>query len=442
MKFIVIFALLLVSLLASSGAIKPKKSLTVLTRNAPTTYYYGADDKPRGFEYDMVKAFASDRGYDVNFTVKPSIKEVLEALSYGEADFAAAGLTNTPKRQRFFLMGPDYYDVQEQVICGYKKNPKSTQDLLQYKIEIIRNSSYADTMKKIRGGLPSLSWKEHEGFTTEHIFERINQKKVECTVADSHIVSINRRYYPRMNVAFAVSEKESLAWMLPKSNKSIALQKEIQHWFKTFKKSKKFTTLKDTYFAHVEIFDYVDIRTYHERIKSRLPKYLKIFQAAGKKYDIDWRLLAAQAYQESHWNPNAKSPTGVRGMMMLTLPTAKQMGIKNRLDPKQSIEGGAKYMARQIKYAPKNVKGKIDRVKFALAGYNIGRGHIYDAIKLGKNLGRNPYIWVNMKKILPLLSEREHFKELRYGYARGHEPVHYVIRINNYFDILQQYYDK
>jgi membrane-bound lytic murein transglycosylase F len=440
MRFLTLTLLLVMSLLGASKAAAPKKQITVLTRNAPTTFYYGPQDIKRGFEYDLVEAFAHERGYRVKYIVKHSIEEVLEALQAGEGDFAAAGLTNTPQRRKLFLMGPGYYDVQEQVVCGYKKSPKTKEDLLKYKIEVIKRSSYIETMHRLKKELSELTWLEHEGYTTEHIFERISDNKIDCTIADSHIIALNRRYYPRLTIAFAVSEVEQLAWLFPRVNRTYKLRQEVQNWFSHFKKTENFRKIKDTYFSHFEIFDYVDLRTYHKRIKSRLPKYLKMFQEAGKKYDIDWRVLAAQAYQESHWNPKAKSPTGVRGMMMLTRPTAKQMGVKNRLDPRQSIFGGAKYLARQIERAPKRVKGKIERVKFAFAGYNIGRGHIYDAIKLGKKLDMNPYIWLNMKKILPLLSEREYFKDLKYGYARGNEPVQYVTRINNYFDILKKYY--
>ncbi len=321
-----------------------------------------------------------------------------------------------------------------------QKTPKSKKELVNFKIEVIKDSSYIETINKIKKEIPELEWTEHEGYNTEHIFERIDQQSIDCTIADSHIIALNRRYYPKMRAMFAVSEKEHLSWMFPEKNSSKALHMEVTKWFKKFKRTEKFSNIKDTYFSHFEIFDYFDLKVYHERIKSRLPKYIKHFKGAGEKYGIDWRILAAQAYQESHWDPRAKSPTGVRGMMMITHPTAKQMGIKNRLDPKQSIYGGAKYMVRQIKYAPKRVTGAVDRVKFALAGYNVGRGHIYDAIKLGRRLGRNPYIWMNMKKLLPLLSKRKYFKNLKYGYARGHEPVQYVTRINNYYDILCQYY--
>ncbi len=419
-----------------------QKALQVLTRNAPTTYYYGNLDKPVGFEHDLVEAFAQDHDYKVEFILKDSIKELVTALQVGEGDLAVAGLTRTPERVKQFFMGPGYLDVREEVVCAKKSDIRSLADLDSSRLEIIAKSSYSETLRKVHPKYPKISWKEHKGYTTEHIFERMAQGKVDCTVADSHIVAINRRYYPHLHVAFTLSEKESLSWMLPKRGTSVLLQQEVTEWFKTFKHSQRFAIIKERYFSHVELFDYVDIAVFHKRMKSRLPKYIDSFRRGGKKYGIDWRLLAAQAYQESHWDPRATSPTGVRGMMMLTLPTAKAMDVNNRLNYRESIDGGAKYLTRQIRLMPKSIKGHRNRAKFALAAYNIGRGHLYDAINLGKKLGKDPYVWVEMKKILPLLSERKHYKELRYGYARGNEPVRYVTRINNYYDILTQSYKK
>ncbi len=433
MKIISTLFLMLLSLYA-------QKTLNVLTRNAPTTFYYAADGTKAGFEHDLIMEFAKDNGYKVHFIIKNSIKELIESLENREGDIAAAGLTSTQGRRKKFLITPGYYNVQEQIVCGHNKEPQDVADLKKYSIEIITKSSYVESMQTLKQKYPYLKWRENEGYTTEHIFNEIDKKKVDCTVSDSNIIAINRRYFPHLHVAFAVSEKRQLSWMLPRKSDSFKLHAQISKWIMKFKKSRKFTRIKDRYFAHTAFFDYVDISIYHKRIKKVLPKYIDSFKRAGKKYDIDWRLLAAQAYQESHWNPKAKSPTGVRGMMMLTLATAKELGVTNRLNYRHSIEGGAKYMKNLMRRTSDGVKNRSDRYKFALAAYNIGMGHVFDAIRLANKIGKNPYNWTNMKKILPLLADRKYYKELRYGYARGSEPVKYVRRINNYFDILRQYY--
>ncbi len=416
-----------------------EKWLKVLTRNAPTTFFYDAQNEPAGFEYDLIKAFAKDNGYKVRIVVKDSVQGVMHAMLAGEGDIAAAGLTKTALRNRRLYTGLSYLTVREEAVCRHGVHPKNPGDLAGLKLEVIADSSYVETLTKLQKTYPELAWKEHPGYTTEHIFERMQRKKVDCTIADSHIVDINRRYFPHLNVPFAVSEEESLVWYFPKTPKGFALMRQSARWFKRFERSTRFKLIKERYFGHIVKFDYVDTARYHTRIKKRLPKYIDSFRRGGKKYGIDWRILAAQAYQESHWNPRAKSPTGVRGMMMLTLATAKQLGVTNRLNYRHSIEGGAKYMKQLLKRIPDKVKGR-DRYKFALAAYNIGMGHLYDAVNLGKKLGIDPYNWRNMKTLLPKLAERKYYKKLRYGYARGTEPVRYVTRIENYYDILLRYY--
>lgn len=173
-------------------------------------------------------------------------------------------------------------------------------------------------------------------------------------------------------------------------------------------------------------------------MESRLPKYKKYFQEAGSRFSIDWTLLAAISYQESHWNPKAKSFTGVRGLMMLTKNTAKILGVKNRLDPKQSIIGGTRHINQMLKFVPEDVEGE-NRLKFALAAYNIGMGHVKDAQELAKKIGLNHNTWNDLKRVLPLLSQKKYYKTLKYGYARGEEPVRYVEAIYNYRNILQKH---
>ena len=417
-------------------------TITFVTRNAPTTYYIDARNQPAGFEYDLMKAFAEARHYHLKIIVEDSVQGVLQAMRRHKAQIAAAGLTQTKTRDEKLLPGPPYLTVEEKVVCRSGLHPKKITDLIPLNLEIIAQSSYLETLQKLKKSYPKLHWKEHKGYTTEHIFERMERKLVDCTLADSNIVDLNWRYFPHLNVPFTIGPRHHLVWYFPKNREGEKLQKEVREWFKRFRSTPAFKTIKERYFGHIVKFDYVDIARYHKRILKRLPKFLPYFRQSSRKYGIDWRILAAQAYQESHWDPKAKSPTGVRGIMMLTRPTAKELGVINRLDPQESIEGGAKYLSRLFKRIPKSVKDPIDRYRFALAAYNIGMGHLYDAIRLGKSLGIDPYHWYTMKKLLPKLAMREYYKKLRYGYARGTEPVRYVTRIKNYYDILVKYYPK
>lgn len=186
-----------------------------------------------------------------------------------------------------------------------------------------------------------------------------------------------------------------------------------------------------------KILPHYDRKVFFQHLKTRFPKYREHFQEAAEQHNISWMLLASQAYQESHWNRRAKSPTGVRGLMMLTRRTAASLGIKNRLDPVRSIHGGARYLARMHDRIPKAVH-PADRTFFALAAYNVGLGHIQDARTLARRENKNPNKWRDMTQILPLLSQKEYYESLRYGQARGDEPVRYVERIRAYHSLLDQ----
>ncbi|MGO1693869.1 MAG: transglycosylase SLT domain-containing protein, partial [Marinobacter sp.] len=181
--------------------------------------------------------------------------------------------------------------------------------------------------------------------------------------------------------------------------------------------------------------NYVGARTFMHHVENRLPSYESLFRDHASIFNMDWRLLAAIGYQESHWRPNAISPTGVRGLMMLTRNTANYIGINNRLDAEESIQGGAKYFRMVHKKIPERI-AEPDRTWFALASYNVGYGHLEDARRLTEGAGKNPDRWMDVKEFLPLLAQKEWYKQTRYGYARGHEPVLYVQNIRRYYDVL------
>ncbi len=408
-------------------------TLVVLTRNSQTTYYEGADGLA-GFEYELVKSFADDMGVEVEFRVLDSISEILTAMRNGEGHIAAASLTRTSAREQTFLFGPDYLQVQQQVICRRGQSvPKSPEDLVGVRLMVIKDSSYEERLRELQEEIPDLTWESTDEYPTEQLLERVWEEEIDCTVADSNIVAVNRRHYPELVVAFPITDKQSIAWIL--KNNAYQLREEIEFWLERYDESDALVTLRDRYYSHLEIFDYVDIRAYHRRINERLPPYQPYFKEAGDRYGIPWALLAAQAYQESHWDNSAVSPTGVKGIMMLTRKTAAQLRVKNRLDPKQSILGGAKYMSQLLLRVPERVVGP-DRIWFALAAYNVGMGHVYDAQVLAERFGKDPYKWRDLKTVLPLLSKRKYYKTLKHGYARGYEPVKYVQRIREFYDIL------
>jgi membrane-bound lytic murein transglycosylase F len=314
------------------------------------------------------------------------------------------------------------------------KFPRDIEDLEGLKIIVGSGTSYSETIASLQSDGFDINATITDAYSTEELLSMVAKHEIDCTIADSNVYAINLRYFTEISLAFSISGREQLAWVLPED--ASHLEASMYAWLNSFNQSGAMAQLKDHYYSYVLFFDYYNTKMFYKRIKSRLPKYKKYFQEAGEKYEVPWTLLASISYQESHWNPKAKSFTGVKGLMMLTRNTAKLLGVKNRLDPKQSITGGTRHIKQMIKFVPKGVEGE-NRLKFALAAYNIGMGHIHDAQSLAKKIGLNQNIWSDLKIVLPLLSQKKYYKNLKYGYARGEEPVRYVEAIYNFRNILE-----
>jgi membrane-bound lytic murein transglycosylase F len=419
--------------------IKNTKVLNVVLLNSPSTYYIGPDGA-KGFEYDLLDAYAKHLNVKLNVTTANTVKEAISLSTNSNIHITSASLTKTKTREKNFNFGPSYFEVQQQIVCnrGMLQNatfPKDIEGLSELKIIVGEDTSYSETIKQLQEDGFDINATYTSEFSTEELLSKVATHEIDCTIADSNIYALNQRYLPNIAPAFAVSSREQLAWVLTPDSKE--LESDMYSWLNTFNQSGKMVRLKDSYYSYALFFDYYDTSVFYRRVKSRLPKYSEYFKYYGKEYNISPFVLAAQSYQESHWNPKAKSYTGVRGLMMLTLPTAKQLGIKNRLDPEQSIKGGTRHLKQMIRNLPKDVE-KEDRMKFALAAYNIGMGHIHDARKLTKKMGLNQNVWNDLKKTLPLLAQKKYYKTLKYGYARGTEALKYVEAIYDYIDILQK----
>ena len=415
--------------------VKERGVLRVLTTQGPTTFYEGRDGLA-GPEYEMALAFA--RWLEVRLEMLPreGVAHVLADLAAGGADVAAAGLSRTPERARRFLFGPVYQQVQQQVVCRRGgARPRTPAQLARLTLVVPAGTSYAERLQVLARGVPDLRWTAEPGLDTETALERVWQRKADCTVADSNIVAVVRRYFPELSVRFALGEPDELSWMFPAS--AHRLRDAAREWFTRYAASGELQRLHEKYYGFIESFDYVDVRAFRRRIRTVLPRYRPLFERAAARHGLDWMLLAALSYQESHWNPRARSPTGVRGIMMLTLTTARELGVKSRLDPAQSIEAAARYLARLRARLPAEVR-EPDRTWFALAAYNVGYGHLRDAMTLARRLGRNPHRWADLRAVLPLLAKKKYYRTLRHGYARGWEPVRYVQRVRDFEDMLRR----
>jgi membrane-bound lytic murein transglycosylase F len=384
----------------------------------------------------MAKMFADELGVELVLLIPDSFDDLLNKISDKSAHIAAAGLTVTKDREKIYRFGPAYQEITEQLVYNAdNRRPKNLGDLDDGSLEVVANSSHEETLKYLKEEYSDLTWKTHNNLESEELLQMVSENIIDYTIADSNDLLLNQRFLINLRVAFDISEKQALAWALPKTEDN-SLYLEVQKFFKKIKENGELTRLIERNYGHVEDFDYVGTKIFRRHIETRLPRYQELFEKAAAKYDVDWRLIAAMGYQESHWDPDAISPTGVRGIMMLTLKTANDLDIKDRLNPKKSISGGTKY----FKLTRQRISKKIpepDRTWMAIAAYNVGFSHLQDARQITRKLNKDPNRWIDVKQALPLLAKKKWYKQTRYGYARGWEPVQYVENIRSYYDILK-----
>ncbi|WP_241824917.1 membrane-bound lytic murein transglycosylase MltF [Salinivibrio sp. IB872] len=417
--------------------IRDRGVLRVGTLNNQLSYYIGPNG-PTGLDYDLAKRFADKLGVKLEMTPTYTLSGLFPALERGDVDIIAAGLTITPQRLDAFRPGPAYYFVSQQVV--YKNGHWRPRDVDDFNrddavMAVVEGSSHDLTLQSLKQAHPALSWQIVQDADDDELLKQVANGDIDFTIADSVDIALIQRTHPDITVAMELSEDEPVAWFMKKQGDSSVYALMVE-FFGDLAQSGELAILEEKYFGHVDQFDYVDTRAFLRAIESKLPKWEPLF----KKYanEFDWRLLAALSYQESHWNPRAISPTGVRGMMMLTLPTAKSVGVRNRLDPEQSIKGGALYLQRVLERVPDSVNPH-ERIWFALASYNIGFGHTMDARRLTEAQGANPNSWSDVKKRLPMLAKRQYYTQTRYGYARGYEALSYVENIRRYYQSILGY---
>ncbi|NQZ13132.1 MAG: membrane-bound lytic murein transglycosylase MltF, partial [Algicola sp.] len=389
-------------------------------------------DGSTGFEYELTQAFADYLGLELEVVPNYHVSQLFPMLESNQVDLLAGGLTITDERRKKYRYSPGYYKVSQKLVFKQgNKRPKKFEQL-NGSLVVTTQSSHAENLANLKNQYPDLTWIETADADPDELLEQVVNGTIDYTIADSNNLAINRRHYPNLSIGFTVHKEQDVGWIITKQNDDSLLSLLIE-FFGHIHQNGELTELRDKYFGYVEKFNYSDTKMFIKATRTKLPKYKAMFQKyAG---DIDWRLLAAMSYQESLWNPRAKSHTGVRGIMMLTRPTAKQMGVTSRLDAEQNIRGGGKYIGRLIKRVPERIQ-LPDRLWFAIASYNIGWGHVEDARVLTQRFGGDPDKWIDVKKRLPLLRQRKYYKQTKYGYARGNEPVRYVDNIKRYYHSL------
>lgn len=408
----------------------------VLTRNTPTTYYFEGD-RPSGFDYDLISEFARQNNLRLRIKVAFSLPELLSSLELGEAHLAAAGLTQTDARDINLVASEPYLEQHALVI--YKsglERPRQPEDLVGRDLIVVAGSSHHEDLLALQQSIPDLRWREIHAADSLELMQLVSEEKAELAIVDSLEFQIQQRLYPRLVAALQLGPSKPMVWYVPRNEQAEVLLEQINPFLAEANTSGTLAQLKRKHFGGYENASRIGSFTFQRKIRESLPQWQPVFEDIATEYQLDWRLLAAIAYQESHWDPDARSHTGVRGMMMLTRNTARELGVEKRTDAQQSLRGGARFFKDLLRRLPQDIE-EPDRTSMALAAYNIGMGHLEDARVLVERLGGDPHLWPDVREQLPKLQDPEFFSTTKYGFADGAQTVTYVDNIRHYEGMLR-----
>ncbi len=418
-------------------AIKQKGVLRVATRNTPMTYYIDKG-RPAGFEYELARAFADYLGVRMELILPPTFADLFTTMRERNAHLAASNLSVTEQREKQFDFGPAYRKSAPTVIYRIRQGqaqPQSIEDLYGKKILVLEDSAQAELLQRLKSEYPKLEWATSEDDAATELLNKVHDETIDFTIMDSTVFDAQKSFYPGLAKGFALEAPQPIAWMLPKHYDG-SLKKAVSDFFALPETQKLVDQLEARYFSRQNQLNFFDTTEFRRALDERYRPLEQYFMLAEQETGIDHLLLAAIAYQESHWKADAVSPTGVKGIMMLTNGAAEEVGVSDRTDPHQSILGGAEYLITVRAKIPDRIP-EPDHTWFALAGYNIGFGHLEDARILTQRAGKNPDNWQHVREYLPLLANEKYYSTLRYGYARGYEPVTYVANIRKYMEVLR-----
>jgi len=409
--------------------------LHVGTRNSPTSYYIAHNGEPAGFEHDLLQAFARSQNWSLEWTERTRPESLFEMLDSHHIHLAAAALPRAVVRDRHLIAGPVLFETPIHIVYRTSdRKPRSLKDLSGKKLALIIGSGHTPILMRQKRKHPELSWAALENVWPEELLAQLQAGKFDAVIINGMDFDPMRNVYPELAVAFDIGETQKIVWALsPRSSQS--MRNALARFVEQAHKDGAIKRVYERYFGHVKRLDSSDILGILQRRPQRLPGLRQHFHEAQTLTGIDWRLLAAIGYQESQWDPLATSPTGVRGVMMLTGQTADRMGVTDRLNARQSILGGARYLALMKDVLPARIP-EPDRTWLALAAYNQGQGHMEDARRIAQARGGNPDSWADVKEALPYLGRGTYSNVMKYGYARGGEALHFAENIRNYYDIL------
>lgn len=416
------------------GLNKQPDELLVAVLDDPVFYQRALPDvEPSGFEFDLLTAFAESLQKKLRVVTVTSPDKLFEILSAGEVDFAAAAPVQQSDDIRYTTVLQEGRPLIVQHADTLPVDDLSA--LAGNTVEVLGGTVEEASLKQLVVE-PAITIAHPVVTNAIELLARVSEYHAELAATDSLHFDVAANYYPDLQVAQELSGKVAYAWAF--RAKDNTLREKADNFIAGARQDGRLARLEDRYFGHIKRINPIGATQFINDVRARLPRYRQAFQRAQAKTGIDWRLLAALAYQESKWDPLATSYTGVRGIMMLTEDTADHLGVRNRLDAEESIDAGARYLADLMERLPASVRAP-DRQWLALAAYNLGMGHLSGARQFAVGLKRDANSWYEMKKVLPLLARPEYYSRLKAGRARGGEAVVMVENVRTYYDVLARF---
>lgn len=408
--------------------------LTVAFCSDPASWFISGDGEFAGFEHDLLKQFTQEVRLKLRPAATRNSADLRTSLKKSRASLSAGLYRPNDSDDDSIVWTDSFYTAEPVIVYNTDiRRPRNWEQITGDVVAYLQNSGMDSLVAELSETHPGIRWKPVAAPSTDALLSLVDEGVYPYALVSSHKVALARNIYLNFATAFSTGAKIEMAWALP-ANKHYLLD-SLNSFIARAKEDGLIDQLAERYFHPLQQVPRFDAGVFQERIRNDLPELRSLFHRAQETTGVEWRLLAAVAYQESQWDPFATSETGVRGFMQITLNTARHLGVKDRLDPDESVQAAAGYLRTLKERLPDSV-AEPDRTWMALASYNIGFGHLEDARRLAREQNLDPNLWKDIKQTLPLLAQPEYYNRARHGYARGGMPVAFVDRVRAYYDIL------
>ncbi len=420
--------------------IKESGFIKVVT-NYNSTNYFVYKGQPMGYQYELLQQFANFMDIKLEVSVSNDLDANFIALQNGQLDIIASSLAVTRETEELVAFTePHSYSRQVLVQQAYSKVKggapvpneliRNQLDIAGKSIYVQKGSAYVQRLRSLANEIgDSINIVEIPDYEVEQLIELVADGEIPYTVCDENLARVNLNFYPNLDVETAVSFPQKQAWAVNKS--APELLNAINNWMVGFKKSASYQRIYQKYFLNKRSIHIVDAG-FHSVKGGQVSVYDDMIQSASKAYDWDWRLIASIIYQESRFIPDAESWAGAKGLMQLMPQTAERFGVTSINSPRENIQGGIQLLEWLDERMKLRVEDPSERIKFVLASYNVGIGHVLDAMLLAEKYGKDPAVWYdNVDFYLLNKSNPKYYNDpiVKFGYCRGEEPYHYVREI-------------